>query len=87
MHGVYLFINHDDFDFSATVCLTDTFAAMLDRGHSSHSRGDRGGYKIRRRDEGRDRGDDLGFRDRRDGGRGGEVAVDIYLLVFFLMSN
>ena len=97
MHGVYLFINHNDFDFSATVCPTDTFAAMSDRGRGSrgrgshgrgsHGRGDRGGYEIRGRGGGRGRGDGLGFRGGRGGGRGGEVAVEVYSSVFFLMSN
>ena len=49
MHDVYLFINHNDFDFSATVCPTDTFAAMSGRGRGSRGRGDRGGYESRGR--------------------------------------
>ena len=70
MHGVYLFINHNDFDFSATACPTDTFAAMSDRGRGSRVRGDRGGYESRGRGGGRGRGDGLGFRGGRGGGRG-----------------
>ena len=92
MHGIYLFINHKDFNFSATACPTDTFAATSDRGRGSRvrgsrDRGDRGGYEIRGRGGGRGRGDGLGFRGGRAGGRGGEVAVEVYSSVFFLMSN
>ena len=78
----YLFLSHNDFDFSATVCPTDTFAAMSGRG-----RGDSGGYESRGRGGDRGIGDGLGFRGGRGGGRGGEVVVEIYSSVFFLMSN
>ncbi len=76
-----------DLDFSATACPTDTFAAISGRGRGSRGRGDRGGYESRGRGGGRGRGDRLGFRGGRGVGRGGEVAVEVYSSVFFLMSN
>ena len=87
MHGVCLFINHNDFEFSATVYPTDTFTAMSGRGPDSRGRGDRSGYESRRRGGDRGRGDGLGFRGGRGGGRGGEVIVEVYSLVFSLRSN
>ena len=87
MYGVYLFINYNDFDFSATVCLADIFAVMLGRGRGSRGRGDRGGYESRGRAGGRGRGDGLVFRGGRGEGRGGEVIVEVYSSVFLLTSN
>lgn len=84
---LYLLINHNDLDFSATACPTDTFAAMSGRGRSSRGRGDRSGYESRGRAGGRGGGDGLGFRGGRGGGRGREVAVEVYSSVFSLMSN
>lgn len=42
-------MNDNDFDFSATVCLTDAFAAISGRDRGSRGRGDRGGYESRGR--------------------------------------
>ena len=77
MHGVYLFINYKDFDYSATIYPTNTFVIMLGRGRSSRSYSNYGSYESYKRGGDRGRGDGLRFRGERGGVRGGEVIVEV----------